>query len=234
MGKNHIYIYSIVFDDYYETLDFFYNLLKEDEIIRSNRFYFEKDKHNFIISRGLLRFLINKYTKIDYKKINFNKNEYGKPFLDNSNLKFNISHTKDRLLLAFSNNIELGIDIEKVREISLYKDIVKRFFSENEIKDFFSLDESLYQETFFTIWSRKEAFIKAIGQGLSFGLDNFDVSVLYEKPEIKNIRYEKNSININKKWLLFNIDVPKTHKAALVLEKVDKEIDIIFNSKYLL
>ena len=221
--ENKVDIYILDFLENYKYLDYFTKILSEEEKIRSNRFYFEIDQKNFTISRGILKLLLSKYLNKLPKEIFFESNNYGKPFIKNSNIKFNISHTKEILALAFSFDTELGIDVEKIREIKLYQDIVKRFFSENEIKEFFSLPENEYQNTFFTIWTRKEAFIKAIGMGLSAKLDSFDVSILETETEIKRVsvtNYKKEN------WKLFNIPVISTHKASLVTE--NKSLDLKF------
>lgn len=215
LKKDEIHIRNCVFEEHYNNLDFFYEILDEKEKERANRFYFKKDQDNFKISRGLLKYFISKYTNTNYEKIIFSYNNFGKPFLENSNLKFNISHTKDIALFAFCNDLEIGIDIEKIREVKNYKDIVKRFFSKNEIKEFFELPENEYQTAFFTIWSRKEAFIKAVGQGLSLGLDSFDVSVLEDLPEIKNVRIDNQK---KESWKMFNLAEIKDNKCSLVIE----------------
>lgn len=217
-----VYTHQFEFNNYLNNLDNFNDLLSEEEKTRANRFYFEKDQNNFTISRGLTRLILAKYLNIDPKHIIFSQNSFGKLNLENKKLKFNLSHTKELLLIGVSFDTELGVDIEKIREISVYQDIVRRFFSDNEIKSFFLQPESKYQESFFTIWTRKEAFIKAVGRGLNIPLNSFDVSVT-EKAELLDVRLDDQK---KESWKLYNIPTKKNHKASLVTQ--NKNFELVF------
>lgn len=215
-----VYIHQFEFNDHLNNLDNFNNLLSEEEKTRANRFYFERDKNNFTISRGLTRLILAKYLDINPKQIIFSQNSFGKLYLENKKLKFNLSHTKEVLLIGLSFDTELGVDIEKIREINVYQDIVRRFFSDNEIKAFFLQTEDKYQESFFTIWTRKEAFIKAVGRGLNIALNSFDVSVS-EKSELMDVRLDDQK---KESWKLYNIPTKKNHKASLVTQNENFEL----------
>lgn len=212
--KKTVYIHQFEFNNFLNHLSIFRNLLTEEEKTRIDRFYFEKDQNNFTLSRGITRVILANYLDINPKQIIFNQNKFGKLYLENEKLKFNLSHTKELLLIGISFDTEIGIDIEKIRELKVYQDIVRRFFSDNEIKAFFLQTEDKYQESFFTIWTRKEAFIKAVGRGLNIPLNDFDVSVT-EKAELLDVRLEDQK---KESWKLYNIPTKKNHKASLVTE----------------
>lgn len=219
-NKKTVYIHQFEFNNFLNQLEIFRNLLTEEEKTRIDKFYFKKDQNNFTLSRGITRGILAKYLDINPKQIILSQNKFGKLYLENEKLKFNLSHTKDFLLIGVSFDTEIGIDIEKIREFKVYQEIVRRFFSENEIKAFFLQTEDKYQESFFTIWTRKEAFIKAVGRGLNIPLNDFDVSVT-EKAELLDVRLEDQK---KESWKLYNIPTKKNHKASLVTENDNFEL----------
>lgn len=156
----------------------FHHLLSNDELIRANKFYFEKDKANYIYARALLRILSSKYLNIPPQKIQFGYSKYGKPFYKhNTPLKFNLSHSKEKMLVSFVNNYEVGSDIEYIKDNFDVLEIANNFFSKKEIEQLKKIPVSENKRAFFRCWTRKEAFIKAEGSGLSFPLDKFTVTL---------------------------------------------------------
>lgn len=125
-----------------------------------------------LYSELLLRIVLCKELNISNKEIVLEYNDYGKPFLRNyNNFYFNVSHTENAIVVAISDAC-IGIDIEKIRTIDL--SIAKRFYADFENKYLFRSQENIY-ERFFEIWTKKEAYIKYIGKGLSISLDSFDI-----------------------------------------------------------
>jgi 4'-phosphopantetheinyl transferase len=181
LGRNSIDVWVIKTFEVLNNLDRYSRILSPDEYIRANRFYFKKDRVRFTITHGVLRLLLGSYIGIEPTEIKFYLNEYGKPYLEHrigiENIQFNISHSRDLILLAFARDLEVGVDIEFVREDLANQEIAERFFSRVEIDDLTSLPKSLQIAAFFACWTRKEAFIKAKGMGLSIPLDSFDVSL---------------------------------------------------------
>lgn len=199
-----------------EVLDFLWKCLSTDEQCHANTFVVEKPKRNFIISRGILRLLLSYYgeiayskkssvnikpkgyysisTKIDPAKIIFHSNEYGKPFIVYPKklafLKFNISHSNNLALLAFTPKHQIGIDLEWIQPDFDYAAIATQFFSSQEKQALFSLPKSAQLKAFFNLWVRKEAFLKAIGKGLSVPLDSFSANLSNQK-ETFEIDYNK-------------------------------------------
>nr|VFJ97642.1 MAG: 4'-phosphopantetheinyl transferase [Candidatus Kentron sp. H]VFJ98175.1 MAG: 4'-phosphopantetheinyl transferase [Candidatus Kentron sp. H]VFK03229.1 MAG: 4'-phosphopantetheinyl transferase [Candidatus Kentron sp. H] len=151
--------------------------LTEEELRKANRFHFPEHRRHFTVARGTLRRLLGGYLGESPGDIRFLYNPYGKPFLDTS-LRFNLSHSGEMALYAFTHNREVGIDIEWVRRgIEDGEQIAKRFFSPGEVETFLGLPAPLRKTAFFNGWTRKEAYIKARGKGLSIPLDQFEVTL---------------------------------------------------------
>src|SRR5271167_91390 len=154
--------------------------LSSDELERASRFHFPRDRQRFAASRSLLRILLADYLATDPAAVSFSYSEKGKPSLGGayagSNLKFNISHSGGVTLLAFTRDREIGVDVEQVRGDSDLKAIARRFFSPKEQTQLANLPGEKSVDAFFRCWTRKEAYIKAVGDGLSLPLDQFDVS----------------------------------------------------------
>ncbi|MGK0389490.1 MAG: 4'-phosphopantetheinyl transferase, partial [Maribacter sp.] len=143
-------------------------------------------------------------------------------FNNHLNLQFNVSHSKGIGLLAFTHDADIGVDLEPVnKEIDVQK-LAARFFSSNESKTVLSLPYAEQFPAFFRCWTRKEAFIKAHGEGLSLALDSFEVSVLeMEDVEMIAIRWGMEEV---KEWRLFSFEVEVNLMAGLVVKKEVDEI----------
>ena len=198
----------------------FHQTLAEEERIRAARFKFEKDRVHYIVARGMLRRLLGAMLRIGPDQVRFRYSEYDKPSLseefDSTGLRFNISHSGGRVLLAFALGRDLGVDIERIRPDFATEDIADRFFSACEVEALRSLPEEIRAEAFFSCWTRKEAFIKAIGEGLSCPLDKFDVTLLPDQPA--RLLATRVAGQPASKWSMRNLDVGKGFKAAIVVE----------------
>jgi len=154
------------------------HILSEAEKNKAKAFFFNSDYLNFVFSRGILRKLIGYYLNMDPKEVQFRYGTFGKPELVKpALLNFNISHSGDIILLGFSKNHSLGVDVEKIKSNFDVLDIAGNYFSSKEIKTLSSLPTSIQNLAFYRCWTRKESFIKAKGSGLSFPLDSFTVSL---------------------------------------------------------
>ncbi len=164
-----------------DDIPLFTSLLKYNESSQAMRFVFEKDHDRFVVSRVVLRDILSRYLPVDPEAISFINNEYGKPFVDNKdnaeNITFNLSHAGDLIVYGITKNREIGIDIEKITEMESLDDLIRQYFSETEQMYFKPLSPEKKKEAFFTCWTRKEAYIKAHGKGLSYPLDGFSVTV---------------------------------------------------------
>lgn len=194
--------------------------LENKERDRANRFHFEKDRHHFITARGVLRIILGSYLKLKPKRLNFLYTPHGKPKIadeiDYNYLKFNLSHSHGLALYAVSLGREIGIDIERVRTNLSFEKIAKRFFSPLEFQMLSALSPSERIEGFFNCWTRKEAYIKAIGEGLSIPLDQFDVT-LNPRDEAKIISIKGDSISASY-WSLYPLTPAPGYVGALAVE----------------
>jgi len=161
-------------------------ILTDDELDRANRFYFEIDRQRFIAARGTLRSILSRYITIYPSHLRFHYNQYGKPLLAPEFsaylLNFNLSHSGSMALYTITRNMEIGVDVESVRSDFEYKEIAERFFSVNEMAILHTIPTEQKLEAFYNCWTRKEAYIKAHGKGLSLPLDSFDVSFAPGEP----------------------------------------------------
>lgn len=156
-------------------------LLSEAERQRASRFVFGRDRHRFTVARSRLRELLGVRLDVRPESIELAYGNRGKPALArhfaDSDLHFNVSHCGDVAVYAFALGREIGIDVEAVRAIRDADDIAARCFSRHENEAYRALDPSDKPLGFFNCWTRKEAFIKALGHGLYHPLDSFDVSL---------------------------------------------------------
>ena len=161
-------------------------LLSDTERRRADRFAFDRDRNRFIVARARLREMLATRLSVRPESVELTYGVHGKPALArrfaDSDLRFNVSHSDDVAVYAFSFGREIGIDIEVVRPIPDADDIAARFFSRRESEAYRALDPGDKPQGFFCCWTRKEAFIKAIGDGLYHPLDSFDVSLAPGEP----------------------------------------------------
>lgn len=151
--------------------------LSQDEIDRADRFHFEELRNHFVVSQGKLRQTLAAYLGLHPSSIRFLRNEFGKPAIAAEGIRapfFNLSHSGGLAALAVCDAVDVGVDIEAVRPTPV-EDIPASFFSEAETKDLLAMEEADRRAGFFRCWTRKEAFIKAVGKGLSLPLNSFDV-----------------------------------------------------------
>ncbi|MDH3346150.1 MAG: 4'-phosphopantetheinyl transferase superfamily protein [Kiritimatiellaceae bacterium] len=206
--QNAIEIWSIQLSDYVADLEFCRVLLSEAERTHAEKLIHPADAERSILCRGILRTVLADYLNIIPKLISFERNENGKPFLSNSEMEFNLSHSNDRMLIAVTAGRAVGVDIEFHRENVKMTAIAKRWFSPEE-QSFFQ-NSNKPKETFFDIWSKKEAYVKAKGQGIYFDLPSFTVP-LGEKPSVST--FEKNA-----SWFFQTLKIDPDYSAAVVSE----------------
>jgi len=158
-------------------------LLDAEECERAARFRFEADRRRFIVRRGRLRERLGERTGQAPERLAFGIGPFGKPELPGGP-RFSLSHSGERMMLAISD-VEVGCDIERHRPLDDWRAIADRLFAPGERAQLAALDEAEGRAAFFRCWARKEAFVKALGQGLSYPLDAFEVTV---GPEARLLR----------------------------------------------
>jgi 4'-phosphopantetheinyl transferase len=199
------------------------HILAADELSKARRFFFPKDRQHFILARGLLRTILGRYLDMEPSQLRFCYDDYGKPSLvpssDQEALNFSLSHSDGLALYAITRDREIGIDVERVCPIPEAAQIAERFFSAHENAVFRTLDARLKQEAFFTCWTRKEAYVKARGKGLSLPLDQLDVSLIPGEPAmLLNIRGAPREAA---RWSLCELTPGPGYVAALAVEGHD-------------
>jgi 4'-phosphopantetheinyl transferase len=174
-----IHVWRAHLEDNASTVDAFWPALSVPERRRAERFHFDRDRCHFVIARGILRNILSRYLRSTPAQISFTYNQYGKPALSatKDGLHFNVSHSHGAALYAFTRACQLGIDLELLRDDFASLEIARRFFSAAEVSVLRSQQASQQTQAFFNCWTRKEAYIKALGEGLSHPLDRFSVSL---------------------------------------------------------
>ena len=186
----------------------------------------KQDRHHYIVARGGLRTLLGHYLNCIPQALRFAYTTYGKPALIDAaspeSIRFNLSHSGDLVLYAFTRGRELGIDIEWMRPDFARDQIAEQFFSARENTALRALDASQRVIGFFNCWTRKEAYIKARGQGLSLPLNQFDVSLTPGEPaallQTHDIPEEAS------RWTLCALNPGPGYAAALAVEGVDWDL----------
>jgi 4'-phosphopantetheinyl transferase len=202
------------------------NLLSPDEIARANRFRFPVHRERFIAGRAALRITLGMYLRCAPTDIHFAYTESGKPYLDGQTLSFNVSNSESLCLIAIGEFKHIGVDLEKVGPDKECEEIAKRFFAPGEVSELMKLDPTGRTAAFYACWTRKEAFVKAHGTGLVYGLDKFEVTVNPQDP-VKLIAIHgephsrtpvvKGDLNDAKSWSLFDLQVDTGYAATLAV-----------------
>ena len=186
LPSDEVHVWRVFFDREKSHLNDLAQTLSEDEWLKAERFYFQKDRRRFVVTHGILRNILGRYLKIEPKRLKFSYGSHGKPAIggvtDGHSLCFNMSHSHGLALFAFTCGRKVGVDVEYVRPMADAEEIAQRFFSPRENAVFRAVPAGKKLEAFFNCWTRKEAFLKAIGNGLSRSLDSFEVSLAPGEP----------------------------------------------------
>jgi len=202
----------------------FREFLSPDEIRLADRFRLEKDRRCFTIARGALRQILCLYLKIKPESVLFSYAGNGKPELvdciNQLNLRFNLSHSKNLALVAIAQGFRVGIDVEFVDRQRATEEIADRFFSACEVKTLRALDYAQRLEAFFDYWTRKEAYLKAFGRELLTSLSSFEVEC---SPEIQAAPSRvDNRLDEVAGWSMYEVAVGNRYRAAVAVEGSDR------------
>ncbi len=226
LTKQQIHLWYISLDIKVSPSSLF-SILSIDEQQKANNFYFEQHKTSYILRKIALRQILSKYCMITSNAINFKYTYYQKPYFEINpfNLQFNMSHSHNMAILAITKIHPIGADLEYLKPIEDVTDLALQFFSPQEFSKFALVPTNQKVKAFYTIWTRKEAFVKAIGKGLSYSLNTFDVAFLPNDPV--NILKINNSTVEAAKWSLnsstFNY-VNHMYMAAIITKSKPKQI----------
>ena len=193
------------------------SVLSPDEIVRATRFRFEQDRIHFVRCRSTLRSLLGSYLVLHPAEIRFEYLASGKPQIaaeqNPHGLQFNVSHSADVALIAVGDGANLGVDIERIRYDVDTSSLAERFFSFRERAGLRVLPDHLRVLGFFACWTRKEAFLKETGAGLSFSLADFSVTTHPDlDPELEEVR---GNTKVPNQWFMADLTMGDGYRAAV-------------------
>lgn len=195
------------------TLEELTATLTPDEVVRATRFAHAAPRRRFIAARGMLRVLLSRHVNLEPAQIRFTYSPQGKPELSGSaareDIRFNVSHSHERVVYVVGRGCRVGVDIEHVRPVANVSAVAMRFFSPGENAALQMLPANSRLAAFFRCWTRKEALVKGLGEGISDYLRRFDVSVAPDEPA-KFLNVEG--------WTLEDLSVGAGVTAAVVVE----------------
>jgi 4'-phosphopantetheinyl transferase len=196
-------------------------MLALEERARAARFHQPQDRQRYTTARACLRLLLGRYLQVPPEQIRFTANVFGKPRLETDpsgpDLRFNLSHSDELVLIGFALGRELGVDVERLRPEFATDEIAERFFSRGEVAALRALPREARQEAFFRCWTRKEAYLKARGDGLSFPLEQLEVS-MGDSPAVL---HAANDPHVSSRWEMWDLAMAPGYAAAVVVEGRD-------------
>lgn len=198
------------------ALDHLWSILTPDEQARANRFRFSKDRTRFIAARAQMRSILGLYAHEEPSELEISYAPQGKPYLPHRDLRFNMSHSGRLGLIAVADRREVGVDLEHLRSKTDHESIATRFFAPAEVARLRAVPEGMRREAFLACWTRKEAYIKAKGGGLSIPLDQFEVSLDSVGPSrLLNVRWDQRE---TARWSLIGLTPGAGYIGALCVE----------------
>jgi 4'-phosphopantetheinyl transferase len=203
-------------------LDRYHEVMNEAEREQHKRFHFKKHRHQYLVTRALVRSVLSFYVdEISPQDWHFETNKYGKPSIHQPGvtlpLQFNLSHTDQMAVMAVVLNSDVGVDIEYLHRRGKTVELAESYFSPNEVEQLFDLPKERQRQRFFELWTLKEAYIKACGMGLSIPLNHFS----YTFPQQGNIRisFAPERHDQPENWQFWHIAPSDCHRTSVVLKR---------------
>ncbi len=236
MSKSEIHVWRAALDPSAGYVRQLAQMLSADESERAARFHFERDRRRFIVGRGVLRALLGCYLGLEPAQVRFRYGPRGKPHLAEAAdadvsynelahyncICFNLAHSHELALYAFIRGREIGVDLEHVHPLPDAEQIAARFFSPGENAAWQALPESQRLEAFFNCWTRKEAYLKACGDGLARPLDQFEVSLV--PGEVARLLRVQGQAEETARWWLQALEPADGYIAALAVEIEERRV----------
>jgi 4'-phosphopantetheinyl transferase len=214
-----VHIWRAPLDAGENALERYERFLSSDERERAERFIFQKHRRRFIVARAVLRLLLGRYLNQEPDRIRFVYGPEGKPALADTSegcVQFNLSHSEALALYAFTRGREVGIDLEWMNPRVAFEELAERFFTSGEASTLRTLPDHAREPAFFACWTRKEAYMKAIGKGLSLPTQDFEVSLAPGEPAaLISTRHDPDQLA---RWSLLELDAGPGFAAALAVE----------------
>jgi 4'-phosphopantetheinyl transferase len=213
LASNEVHSWCVALDVPPETSAGLDVTLSHDERNRSARLRFARDRRRFIAARGVLRDLLGRYLGTRPGQIRFTYNAFGKPELSpefGSRLRFNLSHSADLALIAITTEAGIGVDLEYIRPQPDHAEIARSFFSAAEVDQLNRLPSPLHTLAFFGCWTKKEAYVKACGEGLAIPLTSFSVPMATDPTHTL--------VDLGRPWSLYTLQPVPGYVGALAIE----------------
>jgi 4'-phosphopantetheinyl transferase len=227
LGAADVHVWAAPLNEGWATVVDSNALLSAEERLRAERFHFERHRRRFIIGRGLLRSLLGHYLSTKPGKLIFGYGPQGKPALKGnfieSGVHFNVTHSEDLALVAVTRLGDVGVDVEQVRWLADFDELVSRFFSPREAAVFRALSEEQKLGAFFNLWTRKEAWLKATGEGIAHSLNRVEVSFLPGEPA--RLITLPDNLEFGNKWSLCELAPAEGFTAAVAIRSTNFHLD---------
>jgi 4'-phosphopantetheinyl transferase len=220
VGGDQIHVWRAVLDQPPSRALSLLETLAPDERARAGRLHFARDRDRFVVGRGVLRAILGRYLAMDPGSVRLSYGAHGKPALapetDQTTLCFNVSHSDGLALYALAHGRGIGVDLERIRPDVDIERIAQRFFSLAELARLCSLPAVSRTDAFYACWTRKEAYLKARGDGLSLPLDRLEVSLHPEEPAV--LLSAPGDPGEASRWSLLDLAPAPGYAAALAVE----------------
>lgn len=231
LTDNNVHIWRANLDLSETEVERLESILSSDELTRANRFRFPQHRRRFIAARGILRRIIALYEQIEPNLSTlFEYSPLGKPrlsdLLGDRNLQFNISHSHELALYSFTRGDRIGIDLESERLHSDVIEIARRFFTNNEAAYLASLSEKQQISAFLQIWTAKEAYLKATGEGIANSLNKVEIAI-DDALEVSLVAVGDN-FSVAKNWLMQKVFLAEDYLATVAVETKERSPNLDF------
>lgn len=200
--------------------DWFWRQLSNDEHERADRYFMHRDRRRFVAARGWLRAVLAGYVECEPSELQFTYGARGKPVLagNDARFQFNLAHSDEIAVCAVTRDRLAGIDVEKIRKMDDLEQIARRYFSRNEQADLLRLGEAERHLGFFNCWTRKEAYLKATGEGVTACLDQFQVTLIPgDRPALVN---RDGMPEESSRWEFHDLKPAPGYASALAIEGI--------------
>ncbi len=220
--SNSVHLWTLALDPSPEAVETAYGMLSADERERADRLARVPVRDRFVLARSGLRRLLAQYLDTDPATPSFSYTEHGKPYLEDSDLSFNLSHSGDLAAYAVAAGRSVGVDVEFLGRRVSREQVAKRFFASEECAALESAAEGDRDRVFFSIWTLKEAYLKARGQGISVPLDGFAV-----RPEGANslLLRQDGDPEAGERWKLVAVNLESEYVAAVCADGRDWQLE---------
>lgn len=224
LSEAEVHLWKSRITDYETDAELFYNgSLPKDEKEKADNIRSRENRKAYIISRGILRTVLSEYLKVEPGDIVFEYNEHGKPSIANRlnprNVRFNLSHSRDVILYAVAKDKEVGIDVEYMRDVDRAERIIERFFSQEQ-RDFYnSQSDGIKKTAFFRLWTRREAYGKAMGRGFSVPAVDCGIPLMRSDGKPASVHVASG------KWSIYDLEQEDEYVSAFSVEGQIRRIE---------